>query len=64
MPFSRGLCHVEINQLIGKVNWLTGFYIVWVFAGGYFRTDYNTVLFSQAAIEKCSSVTIPVVGLF
>ena len=30
---------------------------------GYFQTDYNTVLFLEAAIEGCPSVIIAVAGL-
>ena len=35
-----------------------------VFCWGYFQTDYNTDVFSEAAIEKCSSVVIPVASSF
>ena len=33
-PFGRSLGRVETSQLIFKENHVTGFYMVWVFAGG------------------------------
>ena len=33
IPFGRGLCHAETNQLICKANRLTGFYMVRFFTG-------------------------------
>ena len=55
---------METIQFIRKANRLTGFYMVRVFAGGYFQTDYNTVLFSEAAMGKCPSILISLAGSF
>ena len=48
MPFRWGLCHVETSQLICFSKWLTGYYVVRVLTGRYFRTDYNTTERFQA----------------
>ena len=54
--FGRGLCRE--NKSIGWFRYGSGF------RWGYFRTDYSTVLFSEAAIENCPSIIIPVARSF
>ena len=62
ISFGRGLCRVETSQLISKANSLTSFCMVWAFSEGYFRTDYSTISFSEAAIKKFLFILIPVAG--
>ena len=63
IPFGRGLRCVETSQSFAKqTGWLVS---VWFwFVLGSFRTEYSTVLFSEAAITKWSFVFIPAVILF
>ena len=50
IPFSGDSHDMEINQLIcrKKKNQLTGFYMVRIFAGRYFRTGFNKQPYSIA----------------
>ena len=48
-----------VNGFAKQVDWLISIWFRW-FCWGCFRTDYSTVLFSEAAIAQCPLVFIHV----